>query len=273
MKTVGETVRAIVAGWLSLMLLASCATTSQLPPAVHSDLAPTGKLRVGINYGNVILAAKDPASGALRGVHVDLARELARRAGVPLELIGYAAAGPMVEALKSGTLDAALLSAEPARATEINFTPAYVVIDATYLVPAGSAVRTVAELDRDGTRIAVADRSAYDFFLRRSLRRAELVRAPDTHAAYELFKTRKLDALVGLRPRLAVDSAMLPGSHVLEGRFMSIEQTIASPKGRDEAAAYLRDFIESAKASGLVADLLEKNGVRGVAVAPKAPAQ
>ncbi len=253
---------------LSLLMLAACATAPPLTPGMQSELAPTGRLRVGINYGNVILAAKDPASGALRGVHVDLSRELGRRMGVPVELVGYAAAGPMVEGLKAGKLDAALLSAEPARAAEINFTPAYIMIDATYLVPAGSPIRTIAEVDRDGMRIAVADHSAYDFFLRRTLQRARLVRAPSTHAAYELFKTSRLDALVGLRPRLAVDAAMLPGSRVLDGHFMAIEQTIASPKGRDAAAQYLRQFVEDAKASGLVTDTIARNGVRGVSVAP-----
>ena len=128
-------------------------------------------------------------------------------------------------------------------------------------------------MDRERTRIAVADKSAYDFFLQRSLQRAQLVRAPSTHAAYELFKTSKLDALVGLRPRLVMDAAMLPGSRVLDGGFMAIEQTIASPKGRDAAAGYLREFIEDAKASGLVADTIEKHAVRGVSVAPRAPAQ
>ena len=260
----------IALGWVSLALLASCAADPQISPVARSELAPTGALRVGINYGNVILASKDPATGALRGVHVDLARELGRRVGVPVELVGYAAAAPMVEALTGGVLDAALLSAEPARATDINFTPAYLETEATYLVPGGSPVRTVADVDREGTRIAVADKSAYDFFLQRSLQHAQLVRASSTHAAFELFATRKLDALVGLRPRLVMDAAMLPGSRVLDGGFMAIEQTIASPKGRDAAARYLREFIEDAKASGLVADTIEKHGVRGVSVAPRA---
>ncbi len=262
----------IASGWLGLLLLASCATAPQISPAARSDLAPTGKLRVGINYGNVILAIKDPASGELRGVHVELARELARRVGVPVELIGYAAAGPMVEGLKTGALDAALLSAEPARATEINFSPAYVEIDATYLVPAGSPIRTVADVDRDGARIAIAARSAYEFFLNRSLQRAKLMSAPSTYAAFDLFTEQKLDALVGIRPRLVVEAERLPGSRVLEGRFMAIEQTIASRKGRDAGASYLREFIEDVKASGLVARLIENNGVRGVSVAPRTPA-
>ncbi len=263
----------VAIGLAGLLLLAACATVPQIEPDLLSQLAPSGKIRVGINYGNVILASRDPASGELRGVHVDLARELGRRVGVPVELVGYAAAAPMVESLKSGALDVAFLSAEPARATEINFTPAYAVIDATYLVPAGSPIRAVTQVDREGARIAVADQSAYDFFLRRTLQRARLVRAPGTHGAYELFKASKLDALVGLRPRLVADSAMLPGSRVLEDRFMAIEQTIASAQGRDGAAALLREFVEDAKASGLVAAAIENNGVRGVAVAPRARLQ
>jgi polar amino acid transport system substrate-binding protein len=260
----------IALGMLAVILLASCTTLPQIPLAARSELAPTGTLRVGINYGNVILATKDAASGELRGVHVDLARELGSRSGVPVELVGYAAAGAIVEALKSGALDVGLLSYEPARTAEIAFSPAYVEIDATYLVPAGSALRSAADVDQDGVRIAIAAKSVYEFYLSRNLKRAKLVNAPSTHAAFELFAARKLDALVGLRPRLAEDSAMMPGSRVLDGRFMVVEQAIASPRGRDAGAKLIREFVEEAKASGLVARLLEKNAVRGVTVAPRA---
>ena len=256
---------------VGLCLLAGCATTPQISPAVRAELAPTGTLRVGINYGNVVLATKDPASGELYGVHVDLARELARRAGVPVELIGFDAAGTMVGGLKSGALDAALLSAEPARAGEINFSPAYVDIDATYLVPAGSSIRNVADVDRDGTRVAIAAKSAYEFYLSRNLKHAKLVAGPGTFGAYDVFVAGSLDALVGIRPRLVIESEKLPGSRVLEGRFMAIEQTIASPKGRDAAARYIGEFIEDVKASGFVAGLLVSHGVRGVSVSPAAP--
>ena len=254
-----------------LCLLTSCATAPQISPATRAELAPTGILRVGINYGNVVLATKDSASGELRGVHVELARELARRAGVAVELVGFAAAGTMVEGLKSGALDAALLSAEPARASEINFSPAYVDIDATYLVPAGSAIRTVADVDRDGTRIAIAAKSAYEFYLSRNLKHARLMSGPGTFGAYDLFVSAQLDALVGIRPRLVIEAEKLPGSRVLEGRFMAIEQTIASPKGRDDAARYISAFIEEVKASGFIAHLLVEHGVRGVLVSPAAP--
>lgn len=257
---------------LGLTLLASCATPPQISPAVRAELAPTGTLRAGINYGNVVLATKDPASGELRGVHVDLARELARRAGVAVELIGFDAAGTLVDGLRRGTLDVALLSAEPARAGEINFSPAYVDIDATYLVPAGSPIRDVGDVDRAGVRIAIAAKSAYEFFLSRSLKQATLVSGPGTFGAYDVFVGGKLDALVGIRPRLVIESEKLPGSRVLNGRFMAIEQTIASPRGRDAAARYVRAFIEDVKATGVVAQMLAAHGVRGVSVSPAAPA-
>ena len=261
------------AGLCGLALLAGCATTSTIAPAERAELAPGGKMRVGIDYGASILAGKEPLRGALRGVDVDLARALARRAGVPVELVGYARELSLLDDLERGRLDAALVSAERARARPVNYAPSYAVIDATFLVPAGSPVRSVADLDRDGVRIAVADQSTYDSFLGRTLQRARLLRAPDAHAAYELFRSAKLDALAGLRPRLEVDAAMLPGSRVLDGRFTTIEQTIASPQGRDGAARYLHEFVEHTKASGLIADLLEKNGARGVSVAPAARVQ
>jgi polar amino acid transport system substrate-binding protein len=265
-------VGAIVTAIAGSFLLESCATAPQVSPAARAELAPGGKLRAGINYGNVVLATKDPKTGALNGVHVDLARELARRAGVAIELVGYDSAGAMVDGLKRGALDVALLSAEPARASEINFSPAYVDIDATYLVPAGSPIRDVADIDRDGTRVAIAAKSAYEFFLSRNLKRAKLVAGPGTFGAYDVFVSAKLDALVGIRPRLVIESEKLPGSRVLAGRFMAIEQTIASPRERDAAARYVREFIEEAKASGLIARMLADHAVRGVSVSPPAPA-
>jgi len=256
---------------IGLCLIAACASTPSIPPATRAELAPTGTLRAGINYGNVVLATKDPKTGELNGVHVDLARELARRAGVAIELIGYDTAGGMVDGLKSGALDVALLSAEPARAGEIVFSPAYVDIDATYLVPAGSPIRKVADADREGVRLAIAGKSAYEFFLSRQLKHAKLVPGPGTFGAYDVFVSGKLDALVGIRPRLVIEAEKLPGSRILEDRFMAIEQTIASPKGRDAAATYIRAFVEDVKISGAVARMLADHAVRGVAVSPAAP--
>ena len=237
----------------------------------RSDLGPSGTLRVGINQGNFLVVTKDPVSGELRGIAVDLARELGRRAGLPVEFITYASAGKMAEAVKTGAWDVAFLGAEPERRNEISFTPAYLEIEATYLVPAGSPIRAIAEVDRDGVRIAVAAKSAYDLFLSRTVQRARLMRAEGIDASFKLFVADKLEALAGLKPRLVADAQVLPGSRILDGRFTAIQQAIGTPKGRDAAAIYLRDFIEDAKASGLVAEAMEKHGVRGVSVAPSSP--
>ncbi len=242
----------------------------RIPTAARSDLAPTGKLRVGINQGNFLVVTKDPASGELRGIAVDLARELGRRAGLPVEFIAYASAGKMAEAVRTGAWDVAFLGAEPERGNEISFTPAYLEIEATYLVPAGSPIRAIAEVDRDGVRIAVAAKSAYDLFLSRTLQRARLVRAEGIDASFRLFVADQLEALAGLKPRLVTDAQALPASRILEGRFTAIQQAIGAPRGRDAGANYLRDFIEDVKASGLVARAMEKHGVRGVSVAPSA---
>jgi polar amino acid transport system substrate-binding protein len=245
--------------------------THEISPAARSDLAPTGKLRVGINYGNFLLVTKDPASGEPRGIAVDLARELGRRAGVPVEFVPYDAAGKLAEGVRAGSWDVGFLAAEPERANEITFSAAYLEIEATYLVPAGSPIRSIADVDRDGVRIAVAVKSAYDLYLSRTLRRAELVRAQGIDASYKLFVDAKLEVLSGLKPRLITDAETLPGSRVLDGRFTAIQQSIGAPKGRDAAAKYLREFVEDVKASGFVAQAIAKHGVRGVSVAPSTP--
>lgn len=242
--------------------------TLAISPAAATELAPTGKLRVGINLGNFLLVTKDPATGDLRGIVIDLARELGRRTGFPVEFSTYPGAGELAEAVKSGAWDVAFLGAEPARATEIAFTAAYLEIEATYLVPAGSPLRSIADVDREGVRIAVSDKSAYDLFLKRSLKHARLVSAQGIDASYDLFVAQKLEALAGLKPRLVTDAERLPGSRMLEGRFTAIQQAIGTPRARGAGAGYLREFAEEIKASGLVAQLIEKHRVRGVSVAP-----
>jgi polar amino acid transport system substrate-binding protein len=241
-----------------------------ISPSVRSDLAPTGKMRVGINYGNPVLAARDPAGGELRGVAVDLARELGRRVDLPVELVGYDAAGKMVEGLKTGAWDIAFLAVDPGRETEISFTPPYIEIEGTYLVPSGSPLQTIADVDRKGVRIALAAGAAYDLFLSRNLQHAQPVRAPDPKAAFELLVTGKVEALAGVKQTMLTNAGRLPGSRVLDGRFMAIGQALGIPKGRDAGAQYLREFIEDVKASGLVARAIEKAGVRGVSIAPPA---
>jgi len=237
--------------------------------SIRSDVAPMGKLRVGINFGNALLTSRD-ASGTPGGIAVDLAKELARRVGVPMEIVSYEAAGQLADGAKAGAWDVAFLAADPARAEEIVFTAPYLEIDTTYLVPAGSPLRAVADVDRDGVRVAVSDKSAYDLFLTRSLKRAQLVRAPGVNASVDLFFAGKLDALAGLKPLLVEVAEKQPGARVLDGRFMVVQQGVGTPKGRDAAAKYLREFVEDIKASGFVAKTIAKNGIRGVSVAPRA---
>jgi polar amino acid transport system substrate-binding protein len=250
-----------------------CAMTSQMAPAVRSELAPTGKLRVGINNGNFMLVLKDSACGEAQGIAPDLARELGRRAGVPVEFVRFDQAGKMADAVRTGVWDIAFLAAEPARANEIAFSAAYLEIEATYLVPAGSPIRTLADVDRPGVRIAVADKAAYDLYLSRTLKHAQLVRAEGIDGSYELFVAQRLDVLSGLKPRLLMDLEKLPGARILDGRFTAVQQGIGTPKARAAAAGYLREFVEEAKSSGFVAAAIAKHGVRGVNVAPATPGQ
>jgi polar amino acid transport system substrate-binding protein len=236
-------------------------------PAVISDLAPTGRLRVGINLSNFLLTRTDAATGEHGGVAVDLGRELGRQLGVPVEIVPFPSPGALAEAAKSGVWDVGFLGAEPQRANEIDFTAAYVEIEATYLVPAGSRLQSIAEVDRDGIRIAVPTKAAYELYLTRNLKNAKLVHENGADNAFKRFADDKLDALAGLRPRLVTDQESMPGSRILEGNFTAVQQAAGAPKGRKAGARYLREFIEDVKETGLVAKTIEKNGVRGLTVA------
>ena len=232
-----------------------------------SDLAPGGTLRIGLNYSNFLLVLGDDANGEPRGIAPDLGRELARRAKLPLEFVKFDGAGKLFDAVKSAACDVGFLGAEPQRANEVEFSPAYLEIPVTFLVPSGSPVRTIADVDREGVRVAVSERSAYDLFLTRTLKNAKLVRAPGIPASYDLFMAQKLEALAGLKPKLVEEAERTPGSRVLEGHVTGVQQAIGAPKGRAAAAEYLRQFAEDVKRSGFVARAIEKHGVRGVTVA------
>jgi polar amino acid transport system substrate-binding protein len=258
---------------LAVALLTSCATVPTVPSGARSELAPTGKLRAAINFGNPVLAQKDQASGEPRGVSVDLARELGRRLGVPVELVTYDAAGMVFDALKTGAWDIAFLAIDPARATEIAFTAPYVVIEGTYLVRADSPLRTIQDVDRDGVRVAVGNKSAYDLYLTRRLKHAQLVRVPTSPEAIDVFLKDKLEAAAGVKQPLLQFAKTQPNMRVMDGRFMAIEQAMGTPKGREAGALYLREFVEEMKASGFVARGLEQSGQGDATVAPKAPVQ
>jgi polar amino acid transport system substrate-binding protein len=254
----------------SLFLLASCASTPSVSPQARSELAPTGKLRVAVNFGNPLFARKG-AGGEASGISIDLGRELGRRIGMPVEIISFDSGGQMTEGLKKGGWDVAFMAYEPAREAEVAFAGAFAEVDSTYLVPAGSPLRNASEVDREGVRIAVSAGGGNDLFLSRTIKRAQLVRATGGSATLKMFVADKLEAYAGLKPTLINLSAKMPGTRVLEGRYTVIPYSVGTPRGRDAGNRYLRDFIEDGKASGLVARSIEKNGVRGVSVAPAAP--
>jgi polar amino acid transport system substrate-binding protein len=239
-------------------------------PALRAELAPTGTLRVGINLGNPVIAQRDPAGGDPKGVGAALGREFARRVGVPLRFCTYETAGKLADAVKEGAWDLAFLAVDPVRAADIDFTAPYVHIEGTYLVREGSAFREVGELDREGQSIAVGLKTAYDLFLTREIRHAQLVREASSGAAIEAFVAQGLDAVAGVRQPLASYAAGHPGLRVLDGSFMVIKQASGVPRGRPAAAAAVTAFIEEAKRSGFVARALRESGVGEVTIAPPA---
>jgi polar amino acid transport system substrate-binding protein len=263
----------VTAAIATLFLLGASPTMSSVSPAIRSDFAPTGTMRAGINHGNLVLAQKNATTGEVKGVAVDMAHELGRRLGVPVELVQYTSAGQMTDALAAGAWDVAFLAREPGRAGEIGFTAPHLLIEGTYLVPAGAAYTRVPEVDRAGVRIAVSEKSAYDHFLTRNIKHATLVRGAGNSAGLGLLQAGKADVIAGVRQLLLMDQAKLPGSRVLDDRFMVIEQAMGMPRGRDAGLQYAKEFIEDVKASGFVARSLEKSGVRGVPVAPPEPAK
>jgi len=241
-----------------------------MSPDVLTQLAPTGVLRAGINMGNFLLVTGRSPSGDPEGVSPSMARAIADRLGVPVRYVPYARPGELADAAGTGAWDIGLIGAEPQRAEKIAFTAAYCEIEATYLVPAGSPIASIAEVDRAGVRISVTARSAYDLWLERNIRHATLVRSDSLDGALRRFVEEGLEVLAGLRPRLLTDAEALPGSRILEGKFTAVQQAIGTARGNEAGAAFLRDFVEEAKASGLVATFIERHKVRGLSVAPAA---
>jgi polar amino acid transport system substrate-binding protein len=239
-------------------------------PEGMKELAPTGKLRVAINFGNAVLAQKGPA-GEPKGITPDLATELARRLGVPIEFVPFEAAGKVFEAAKENAWDIAFIAIEPARATEIEFTAPYVIIEGTYMVPKNSPLKEIADVDKPGIRIAVGRGSAYDLYLTRTIKNAQVVRAAvgGGRAMIELFINDKLEAAAGVRQQLEAYATGRDDVRIMAGRFMEIQQAMGAPKGRLAGAAYLRAFVEDVKASGFVAEAITRAG-QTASVAPPA---
>lgn len=241
-----------------------------MSPDVIAELAPTGVLRAGINLSNFLLVTRIGPTGDPEGVAPDLAREVAVRLNVPVKYVTFKTPGELADAAGHGVWDIGLIGAEPQRAERIAFTAAYAEIEATYLVPAGSPLKSIADVDARGVRIAVTGRSAYGLWLDRNIKHAELVRTETLDSAYERFVRDRLEALAGLRPRLLSDVEKLPGARILDGKFTAVQQAIGTARENAAGAAFLREFVEEAKASGLIARLIERHKVRGLSVAPAA---
>ena len=254
-----------------LPFLSPVCAMAQAPKDVVSQLAPTGTLRAGINFGNTVLAMR-PKGGAgdPQGVSGELARELAKRLGVPISYATFDQAGQVTDAIKTGVWDVAFLAVDPVRGNDIDFTAPYVLIEGTYLVPVGSTLKVVEDVDKAGVRIAATKGSAYDLYLTRALKNAQLVRIEGGPNPIEVMLKDGLEATAGVRQPLVAYAKTNPKVRVMDGRFMAIEQAMCTPKGRDAGALYLRAFVEEMKASGFVAKALAASGQHEATVAPAA---
>ena len=234
-----------------------------------STFAPTGTLRASINLGNPILANRNTDGGEPFGLSIDLARGLAQALSLPIELVVFDPAARSVEAVEQGQADIGFFAIDPKRGEQIAFTAPYVLIEGSYLVRQDSPLQANAEVDRPGTRVVVGKGSAYDLFLTRELKAAEILRAPSSPAVVEVFREQHADVAAGVRQQLEADLARLPGHRLLPGRFMVIRQAMGLPKARGAAAAaFLADYVERQKASGFVREALARHGIQGASVAP-----
>ncbi len=230
---------------------------------IISQLAPGGTLRAGINMANILLVTGATPDGDPIGVAPDVARAIAEKLGIGVVYVKFASPGEVADGVKNDAWDIGLIAADPSRAESMAFTTAYVEVEATYLVADDASYQSVVDVDQPGVRIAVSERSAYDLYLIRALKHAELCRAKGMGGAVERLVNEKLDALAGLRPALAVEAEKLPNTRILEDRYTSVQQAIGAQPGNPAAAQFLQDFVAQSKANGLISSLIEKHGVTG----------
>ena len=236
--------------------------------SLTTTFAPTGILRASINMGNPILANKDPASGQPYGISIDLARNLAKRLGVEVELVVFDTAGKSVDAVKNERADVGFFAVDPLRGAEISFTLPYVLIEGCYMVREASPLQRNEDVDQAGVSVTVGAGSAYDLYLSREIKHAQIVRALSSPAVVDTFIAQNLDVAAGVKQQLEADAKRIPGLRLLPGRFMEIRQAMGTPKSRGEAAAdYLRAYVEEMKASGFVAESMKRHGIQGATVA------
>ncbi|WP_342363155.1 transporter substrate-binding domain-containing protein [Terrarubrum flagellatum] len=240
--------------------------TEPLADEAKRALAPSGTLRAGINLSNSLLVSGKTPDGSPAGVSPDLARAIAESLNLPVKLVTYQSPGLLADAASKDEWDIALIGAEPQRAETIRFTPAYSQIEASFLVQPNSAIKTIGEVDKIGTRVAVKDRTAYCLWLERNIKYAALVLFDGFESSFSSFLDDKLDALAGLRPKLLEDQKLVPGSKILEGRFTAVQQAVGVPKAKAAAIGHLSKLIDLARTNGFVADLIRKYGVQGLSV-------
>lgn len=235
---------------------------------IVSELAPTGVLRVGINLSNFLLVTGKAANGDPQGVAPDMGAEIARRLGVPVKYVPFPQPGPLADKVDTDTWDIGLIGAEPQRAEKIYFTQAYVEIQSTYMVPPGSPLKSIADVDKPGVKIACTARTAYGLWLERNIKNATLVWTETLDNSYDKFAAEKLDALAGLKPKLLSEVKRMAGARIIEGQFSAVQQAIGTSRKNAAAPAWLEAFAAEAKKSGFVQGLINKHKVVGLNVAP-----
>lgn len=266
MKAQGTICTALSFGLL-LAFIGATAEAQQVSDPRVADLVKAGEVRVGVGL-SVVGAIKDPATGELRGVAMDIARALAKRLGVKLLPVLYPSPPRVLDGLKDGAWDIGFMAIDPSRLDQVGFSPAYLHVNSTYLVPAGSSIRNIADADQSGLRIVVARNSVEEIILRRTLKRAELLIETTAAAGVDSLRAGNADVLASSRPTLLQLSARLPGSRVLEDRYGIVEIAMAVPKAHAQRLSFVSDFVEEAKATGLVQRAIESAGLRGFQVAP-----
>lgn len=244
--------------------LAGCAAPG-VAPELKSALAPTGTLRIAVYPGSPTLLVRGPGPQEMRGLTVEVGRELARRLGVPAEIVVFERVAQIVDALKDGKADFTITNASPARAKDIDFTPPVVQLETGYLVPANARIAALAEVDRPGMRVGVAQGSTSQGVLTRDLKQATVVAAASVVAAGEMLKKGELDAFATNKAILFDMSDRVPGSRVLDGRWGLEQLAVGVPKGRDAAAAYLKAFVADPATQALVQQAAQRAGLRGLA--------
>lgn len=257
----------IILSALAACLVMACTTPKQDHGAARAELAPSGKLRAGVNLGNTLFTTREKATGELRGVGIDLMRELGLRLGVEVEFVVHAKPGDVADAIDADTWDVAILAIEPARAQRMTFSPAITEIEATYLVVQDSTLRSVSQVDAPAIRIATPEKAGYELYLSRTLKNATLVRTKGLAAAIDLFKQRQVDALAGLRPDLVDLMNKMPASRLVDGSFMIVNHGLCVSRERGAAADYLKAFVEEIKATGFITRSIERHGINGVSTA------